>query len=299
MIEQEKMLDKKINTYRAAINEKFPQLVVKSFDYLSEGWDSVVCRVNGELIFRFPKRAAVEGQMLVEMRLLPHLALPLPIPQPSYLAETGGKVFPFAFAGYPMLPGIPLEDCSEEVQQAEWWQMALAEFLTALHAFPVAKAYTLGVQNFSFIEAEEPSENWREGLENLYRETRAEVFPLLPDEQQDTIADQFEAFLDEDRFFEFEPVVIHGDLTQEHLLLDPETQRITGIIDFGKVGIGDPAYEVWESLLPYYRGKIDPTWQERRQFYSRLQPLYPIIFGNQQGDSALIEYGLNLCRRDF
>ena len=38
-------------------------------------------------------------------------------------------------------------------------------------------------------------------------------------------------------------VVIHGDLVVEHLLLDDETEQLSGIIDFGDVALGDPAQD--------------------------------------------------------
>ncbi len=60
--------------YREALQEIFPALPLNSLEYLSEGWDSLVFRVNSRLIFRFPKRPEVETALLKEARLLPHLA---------------------------------------------------------------------------------------------------------------------------------------------------------------------------------------------------------------------------------
>ncbi len=44
---------------------------------------------------------------------------------------------------------------------------------------------------------------------------------------------------------------IHGDLFSEHFLVDTETGEI-GVIDFTDSGIGGPAYDVEDELLPWY-----------------------------------------------
>ena len=37
--------------------------------------------------------------------------------------------------------------------------------------------------------------------------------------------------------------VIHGDLTEDHILLDPRRGSIAGVIDFADAAIGDPAQD--------------------------------------------------------
>jgi len=281
-----------LKIYRAAIVEKFPELTLKSIKYLSEGWDSVACRVNERLIFRFPKRAEVERTLLKEIGLLPELgpALPLPIPQFKYISEKPGQLFPFAFVGYEMIKGEQLENCSPEAQEADWWRRAVGDFLTALHAFPVKRAQAFGVEIFASTQ-EKSFQTWREWLEQFYLDSQAKIFPMLADKYQTAIGQEFENFLRNEANFQFEPVLIHGDLNEEHILLDPATQRVTGIIDFGDAGIGDPAYDVTEDILPYYKGKLDATWQQRRHFYRKLGPLQIMFYAKKAGDGALLEFG--------
>ena len=68
-------------------------------------------------------------------------------------------------------------------------------------------------------------------------------------------------FLAEEWHFAFEPVLVHADLWQDHILLKMQEQQVSGIIEFGDVGIGDPALDVWPSLLPYYGGQVDETFR--------------------------------------
>ena len=39
------------------------------------------------------------------------------------------------------------------------------------------------------------------------------------------------------------PVIVHGDLVPEHVLLNEPAERLAGIIDFGDVALGDPAQD--------------------------------------------------------
>jgi len=104
------MLDHSRELYLVAIAEGFPDLTVDTFEYLSEGKDSVAWVVNRHLLFRFPKQELAEQKLLMEMRLLPELAptLPLAIPQFTSISRTPTASYPHAFAGYGLLDGTPL-----------------------------------------------------------------------------------------------------------------------------------------------------------------------------------------------
>jgi len=274
-----------LDNYRAAIGERFPGVRISTLDFLSEGWESVACLVNGHLVFLFPKRAMAEHYLRTEIRLLPELAphLPLPIPCFDYVADPPGQHVPFAFVGYELL-------------QAEWWKPPVGAFLTALHRFPVARARELGVRPISQTakltgKAAAPA-NWRETLSDFYELTRQDAFPRLSRELQGKLARRFEGFLAEERHFAFEPVLVHADLQQDHILLKMPEQQLSGIIDFGDVGIGDPAMDVWPSLLPYYGGQVDETFQTRHAFYRQLfPPLNALIFGQVYDEPELVEEG--------
>jgi aminoglycoside phosphotransferase (APT) family kinase protein len=287
------MKDAHLKKYRVAIARNFPQLTITNMEYLGEGWNSLACRVNEDLIFRFPKRAEVEQSLLTETRLLPQLAphLPAAIPDFSYIASARTKNQPYIFVGYPLIPGTPLQDCPEEVLKADWWRPALAKFLVALHSFPLEKAAASEVPNKLFPNS--PVNDWRSSFQHFYRETEEMVFPLLKQEQQHKIRRRFNEFLNDERNFDFSPALIHADLNEEHVLLDLERQELSGVIDFGDCCIGDPAYDVWGSLLPFYDRPREAGWENRRQFYLRLPALNSIIFGREFGDPLLVEWGLN------
>lgn len=286
--------------YRAAIRENFPDFALEKLVYLAEGWDSVACLANDDVVFRFPKRPEVAGRLALESRLLPELAsrLPLPIPNFTFVSKPKSRSYPYLFAGYSRLPGITQADWPEEIFGEDWWKASLGDFLTALHAFPVERAAELGVSFVNFTGTAGPSASWRDALEDFYGVVRQKISPLLADERQDRVAAYFEDFLDVDGNFEFAPVLLHGDLAEDHVLTDPARRQLTGIIDFGDVCLGDPAYDVSAAVLPFYRGLVDPAFERRQHFYRRLNPFHAAVFGLDHADPALVEYGLGVINSD-
>lgn len=292
-----------LDAYRAAIGECFPTLTIASLEYLSEGWESVACVVNGHLVFRFAKRAVAEHSLRTEVRLLPELApyLPVAIPQFAYTGDPPGHHVPFAFVGYDMLPGTSALRWSDDVWDAEWWKPPLGAFLTALHAFPVPRARELGVSNLNYAvklggSAAEPP-NWRHMLMDYHDLTRAVASPLLPRATSLALTRRFESFLADERHFAFTPVLIHGDISEDHILIDTTRRLVTGIIDFGDVAVGDPALDVFSSVLPHYGGAVDDTFLARRAFYrTYFPPLNALLFGTLHGEAHLADEGLESLR---
>src|SRR5437764_636721 len=92
----------------AIIREQFPAVFPTSVRYLGEGCDSTAFEVNSRWVFRFPKRADVEEQLLVELRVLPVLGAQSPLPVPGFCFHgQPSAVFPRHFGGYPKLSGVP------------------------------------------------------------------------------------------------------------------------------------------------------------------------------------------------
>jgi aminoglycoside 2''-phosphotransferase len=292
------MSDYRLRKYRAAIKEHFPNFEVMRVAYLAEGWDSVACKVNGQYIFRFPKRPEVELELSKEIALLPELAphLPLPIPHFEFVAESGGRYFPFVFAGYRKLAGIPLEECAVGTEKEEWWKQPLGHFLSALHRFPVERARELGVKDMALVAQAAKPYNWRDNVLAYYHLVQNQVFGLLIQSERGKLIGLFESYLQYELGFSFEPKLIHADINPEHILLDLKKKTVSGIIDFGDCCIGDPALDIPEGVEQYYGGTLEEGWQKRREFYRHLPPLDSIIFGIEHDSPALIELGINLLR---
>jgi aminoglycoside 2''-phosphotransferase len=285
--------------YRAAITEKFPAWRVDTLEYMGEGWESVAYRVNNDYIFRFPKREYTGQCLELETRLLPELApkVKVAIPNFEFVSTTPGAHFPYPFVGYKLIEGLSNEEWDDELFEAEWWRPPVIEFIHAMHSFPLERARELGAANMNPVakstgeNVPEPS-SWRQGLRDFYELIRHKAFGVLSATAKAGLSKGFEDFLGDERNFEYEPVLLHADLSEDHIVLDVKNQKVVGIIDFGDVAIGDPAYDVFQALLPGYKGNIGPNFENRRKFYHEiLVPFYAIIYGQAYDDPALVEEG--------
>jgi len=167
----------------------------------------------------------------------------------SELIGTGGKRFPWTFAGQRLLPGRTADQAALTVEQRSAAAAPLGRFLRALHALPL----NAGPDSFDRLAAE-----WM----------RARTAERLS-----------ELGIERPRWFD-DPVrkpvlraLVHGDLHARQILVDGGV--VTGIIDWGDVHFGDPACDLaiaWTFLPPPGRaaffaayGSVDPeTWSLAR-----------------------------------
>jgi aminoglycoside 2''-phosphotransferase len=148
---------------------------------------------------------------------------------------------------YRFLPGAPLAQdellrCDDAGQEriAE----ALAAFLKQLHAIPRA---ALDAAGMLVSPATRSAADW----ERMYDRAQRELFPHMLAYQHAWVHRLFAPVLDGRLPMTYEPVLIHGDLAAYHLLYDPTAARLTGVIDFGTGGLGDPAadYSILMQML--------------------------------------------------
>lgn len=293
-------------TYRRILMECVPELAIRTCELAGEGWDSVALLVNGKLIVRIAKRPDVVQRLANEARLLPALAgsLPAAIPRFEYTCddcESGGK----RLVGYRIISGVPLTHALiAALQPAQVAALAqqLADFLTALHAFPPEEAARL------LVPLGRITGDWREEYAAFYAEVREHVFPLLDAAECARVAGTWEGYRDDDANFSFAPVLIRRDLSpDDHILCDPVAGRLAGIIDWGDAAPGDPALDFTgllsergrdftERVAAGYGGAMDATFWRRAAFYGWLGPFHEIRFGQIDGDAAHLQHGLASLR---
>jgi aminoglycoside phosphotransferase (APT) family kinase protein len=89
-------------------------------------------------------------------------------------------------------------------------------------------------------------------------------------------------------------VLIHGDISGPHLLLD-DASNLAGVIDFGDAMIADPALDFagvlndfsWaflERVLAAYEaagGAIDAAARKRARFYIDVAPIFQVVYGDR------------------
>jgi aminoglycoside 2''-phosphotransferase len=101
------------------------------------------------------------------------------------------------------------------------------------------------------------------------------------------------------------PCLTHGDLAQYHILYDPVTQRINGIIDFGVAGLGDPAGDLGLIINVYGENYLKRIGQfypdlsqqlDRARFYASALELQWLLGGLRSKDMSWFTVHLDRAR---
>jgi len=265
---------------------------VKEYGLLLEGWDNVVLLANGSHVFRFTRRPDVSEQLRKEAQLLPTLSkhLTLRVPAPEYTWISGPLPH---FMGYRLIPGEQLRAGRMPDSSRGRYSSSLAVFLTQLQGVPLGEVGDL-VPRYTGGE-------WRSLYLGLREEVERRVAPRLPPEAASRLLGGFDGYLEEPANFRFRLRLIHRDLSSDHILHDPATGDLTGVIDWGDSCIGDPAFDLTGLLADYGQAfaeavaaaKGDPAgYLDRAGFYARVVGVYSVLHGLNVGDGAHVEAGL-------
>jgi aminoglycoside 2''-phosphotransferase len=278
----------------------FPILRVQRSILLGEGWDSVALLINDEHVFRFAKRPDAAVRQARENELLPLLADRLPVPIPRYTHTWTDPTWPGKrIVGYRLIAGEPLTHSRPEHRATQAAQ--LGAFVSALHAVPLEEAQRHGVVG-------RDAASLREAHRRFFATVRANMLPLFTAQEQAAIVALWSRYLQDDTCFTFTPTLVHRDLDTEHVLGDPVTGDLTGVIDWGDAGIDDPAVDFAgvrrqlgedfsRQMLAAYRHSLDATVLRRMDFYAGMEPFHEIHFGQMHGDTAHLTHGVESARR--
>jgi len=261
------------------------------------GQNNDVLIVNKTLVFRFPKYKNGIIQLRRETEILKYIkgVASFPIPNPIYQSFEElepGKVF----TGYNLIEGVPLWKESlagvKRVELVKGLAKQLVSFLIELHSISGEKAR----RDLNLKVC-----NPREEMYNLYVKIQNKLFPFIRKEAQKEISQSFETFLKGEAFSNLELTLIHGDFGASNILWNPETSMISGIIDFGGSGLGDPAYDFAGILSSYGEDFFDMCMNlypngkeisERVQFYKSTFALQEALHGIENEDRQAFEDGI-------
>ena len=247
---------------------------------LGEGLDNVAYRRDG-MVVRI--RRADPGSVTREAELLRLVAgvSPLPVPRPADVDPVRGSMT------YPELPGVPLLGLPVRAPAAVGAE--LGRFLAALHAVPVERVAGL-------VEVDDtPPQEWLDEAAGAWPAVAAHLpRSFLPGRAPGPAGP---------------PVFSHMDLGIEHVLADPATQAVTGIIDWTDAAVGDPAYDlglVLRDLGPAALdaalralGRDDPGLRERADFYARCTLVEDLAYGLEEDRPAYVAKSIAAATRHF
>ena len=250
-----------VTLVRRLLAAQFPQWADLPIEPVpSAGTDNALYRLGDDMAVRLPRIHWATGQVEKEQRWLPKLAphLPLAIPVPLAMGEPG-EGYPWRWSVYRWLEGenTTLEQLDDPHQAA----VDLARFITALQHIDAAGGPPPGEHNSS------------RGVPLATRDARVRAAIAALDGMIDSgaVTAAWEAAL-RAPVWPGAPVWIHGDLQGGNLLA--REGRLCGVIDFGCLGVGDPACDLivaWNFLSAETRDTFraalavdDATWERGR-----------------------------------
>lgn len=247
------------------------------------GTDNALYRLGTDMVVRLPRTPRTTETLAKEIRWLPRLAsvLPLAIPTPLAIGEPADG-YPFAWAVYTWLEGetATVDRIADQPQAAT----DLAQFVAAL-------------------ERVDPADGPPPGQHNVFRgvplamrdeSTRAAIAALGGRTDIDAVTAAWEAALHAPEW-RGAPVWIHGDLDSRNVLV--ERGRLSAVIDWGCLGVGDPACDVmvvWKLLFAdardIFRTELsvdDATWARGRG-WALSQALIALAYYTMETNAVLV-----------
>lgn len=211
------------------------------------GWDNRTFHLGETMSVRMPSAERYVPQVAKEYHWLPLLAphLPVTISCPLEVGEPGHG-YPWQWSIYEWLPGTSAAD-GENVDLLGCAR-DLAEFLSALQAIEL------------------PGELPHAGPHNFYRggelavydaETKGALESLGSEVEGDVLRELWESALA--THWSGTPVWLHGDLSPTNLL--GSAGRLSAVIDFGGLGVGDPACDLTIAWT-FFTGASRAVFQE-------------------------------------
>jgi len=193
------------------------------------GWDNRTFHLGADMTVRLPSAARYAQQVEKEQHWLPRLAphLPLPIPVPLVLGRPG-EGYPWHWSIYRWQEGESATHAA--ITDMTGFAKALATFLSKLQQIDADGGPLPGEHNF-----------FRGAPLNVYDyETRWAFEQLAGRIDVAAAAAVWERALSSD--WTGSPVWFHGDVASGNLLV--QEGRLSGVIDFGTCGVGDPACDL-------------------------------------------------------
>jgi aminoglycoside phosphotransferase (APT) family kinase protein len=270
------------------VRGQFPELPVATLERLGDGWEHQTYRVDGHVVFRFPRQTggdyfeSEERQHSLVSSVIGEL---VGIPRITFWGRPTVR-FPCGFAGHELIPGVGANDPSVRLNPA--LADDIGRVLARLHAIPAAATAGAGVGTADVAKADLDAglrrvRHWVNELPEIRREFAGPCAWL------DSVRRPPDAYRGRPRF-------IHDDFQMEHVLVDATTGRLAGIIDWG-AGMGDPARDFsyvflhggrsfFERAVAAYNLPLDAEFPDRTLFSGRLGALDWLAYAITHGGST-------------
>ncbi len=260
----------------------------------ADGQYNVALLINEHLVFRFPRFAGGVSALRHEAEVLRFLRgkVTLPVPDPLYAvldSDDVGQVF----LGYPLLAGEPVTravlPALQQSSAGAHMARQAGEFLRTLHAVPV-----------DVVQDEWPVQDTATHWEQMLDAFRTHLFAHMRPPARNTVEATFASGLRRLAEQGHSPVLRHGDFGAGNMLWDAQRGGLTGIIDFGFAGLGDPAVDI-AAAMTLGESLFAATWRayqgpdsllEQAAFYRSTFALQEALYGVMHDDPEAFEAGI-------
>ncbi len=271
---------------RDLIATHLPQYRDIEITRLGTGLDNVSYLVGGELVIRVRSAddigsgdADPQSEVGIEAAVLAVVARHVSPAVPEPLVAADGMLVYRMLGGSPLITALPVPS-SDRVGHA------LGRLLAELHAIPVAELPP-GVHL-----DEDPLEEWLGEAQECFATSRE----TIPDHHRLRILQFLKSPVPPEPT---ESVFGHNDLGAEHVLIDPRSGTVTGVIDWSDAGFADPAIDLglilrdlgptgYAAAQSHITVADSAALQVRALFYARCRALEDVLFGREQGRSEYI-----------
>lgn len=277
-------MDNKKTKYVEYIKRHLPNVEINEIDFnFADGLCNDIVIANKEIVFRFAKydwgKELLKNEVSVINVVKKHVDMRV---MQLELIEDG-------IAKCDFIKGGPVFR-NHVLKQESYTQDKIAEqigiFLRQLHSIPLDVIQKNNIRNF-------PADFSREGTYKSYEEIKEKLFPYLRSYTRENIEQIFNDIFEDKAFFEYDPVLLHGELDLYHFRFDAEKNVINGVIDFGGAGIGNPSHDI--SVLLTYFGerflkRIDRYYHgmeryiKNARYYSFMVSVHRALRGIQSND---------------
>ncbi|TCP56164.1 aminoglycoside phosphotransferase (APT) family kinase protein [Tamaricihabitans halophyticus] len=216
---------------RELLREQHPDLAELTIREVAGGWGNQMWRLGEELVVRMQRMDRTPELQRKERQWLPVLAprLPLPVPTPVRFGEPSER-FAKHWTVMTWVPGEPLDH--GRISRGAHAADTLADFLAALHSAAPADA------PIATDRGGHPRE-YGDGFEQFCQ-------AVVPDELAADARSVWDDAVAAEAW-DGPPVWVHGDLHPANVVVADGT--LAGIVDFGDLLAGDPAWDLAAAWL--------------------------------------------------
>ena len=261
-----------------------PGAALEDSTWLGEGYGSIAYFVpdpSGDWSVRVPRPEAdwAEGCLTREGRLAPALEQYIDTAEtPRELSLVHDSDGSLVASVHRFVRGRQLANRSVRGRRRNKLAEQVGAFLSQLHAFPKEQALSLEVPELDL---------W----EDHYRPMIDEAMQHLGASAQRWLRVQADEFVEGGATKSAPRVLIHGDISGDHVILDGDS-GLGGVIDFGDAMIADPALDLagilnnmaepfLDQVLENYTGEIDDDAPRRIGFYIQVAAIHQVIYGDR------------------